>query len=559
MAHAERRITIWTLIALAIGVLFFWASAPPAPVRLDVTAWDDLAARTVAGAFHIHTTRSDGHGDRARIAAAAARAGLKFVILTDHGDGTRPPDPPVYIDGVLVLDAVEISTEEGHYVALDMTRAPYPLGGFGEAVVEDVRRLGGFGVIAHPDSPKPTLRWTSHARPDGVEWMNLDSEWRDETRAQLLRAGAGYLLHRGAALTAILDRPTTLDARWPALLAEGTSVGLAAADAHGGAGRRDEDPGRSLAGTIGIPSYESSFGAFSNSVILPKPLTGDAASDARAVYASIRGGRVFSTVDGLAGPGLLHFSAEAGLRQSDMGAVLPGDFDGALVVRTPAPAGSEIFILRNGRVVVSTRGPELRHTLTGATGAYRAEVRLPGSPGVPPVPWIVSNPIYFGVGAGKAPVADPVESGPLEGTIAPFPWSIEKDPSSSAMLRTGATEASLEFKLGEGERRSQFVALATDLQPGPLSAIQLSLAGDRPMRVWVQLRAQDGTRWGKSYYVDPAGTAILAPVSSLGPLGPPAGNATIGDARSLLIVVDLANAQPGRTGVLRVRASALLR
>ena len=59
------------------------------------------------------------------------RAGLKFIVVTDHGDATRAPDPPVYRDGVLCLDAVEISTAGGHYIALDMPKAPYPLGGRG--------------------------------------------------------------------------------------------------------------------------------------------------------------------------------------------------------------------------------------------------------------------------------------------------------------------------------------------------------------------------------------------------------------------------------------------
>ena len=65
----------------------------------------------------MHTTRSDGAAGKPAIAAAAAGAGLQFVIFTDHGDATRPPDPPVYIEGVLCLDGVEISTADGHYVA----------------------------------------------------------------------------------------------------------------------------------------------------------------------------------------------------------------------------------------------------------------------------------------------------------------------------------------------------------------------------------------------------------------------------------------------------------
>ena len=40
---------------------------------------------------------------------AAARAGLKFVVFTDHGDATRPPNPPTYRSGVLCLDGVEVS------------------------------------------------------------------------------------------------------------------------------------------------------------------------------------------------------------------------------------------------------------------------------------------------------------------------------------------------------------------------------------------------------------------------------------------------------------------
>ena len=122
-----RRGLTWTLaVVITVGV-FLFLLAPPAPERVDASGWTDLAARTVAGAYHVHTTRSDGHGDKAAVVAAASRTGLKFVILTDHGDGTRPPDPPEYIDGVLMLDCVEISTDDGHYVALDMPRAPYPL------------------------------------------------------------------------------------------------------------------------------------------------------------------------------------------------------------------------------------------------------------------------------------------------------------------------------------------------------------------------------------------------------------------------------------------------
>lgn len=243
--------SLLTLVAVIAASVFLFAWAiPPRPPAVDVSQWGDLAARTVAGAYHVHTTRSDGLGNRTAVASAAARAGLKFVILTDHGDATRPPDPPGYLEGVLVLDGVEISTDHGHYVAFDMPRAPYPLGGAGETVVEDVARLGGFGVAAHPDSPKPQLRWTDDRAPiDGIEWLNTDSEWRGESTGRLVRAAIAYFLRPGPALASLFDRPVTLD-RWDRLSANRPVVALAGADAHGGVKRAAEDEGGSLPGWL---------------------------------------------------------------------------------------------------------------------------------------------------------------------------------------------------------------------------------------------------------------------------------------------------------------------
>jgi hypothetical protein len=553
----------WTLVAgLAAGVFLFVWALPPKPVAIDASGWAELAARTVPGAYHIHTTRSDGLGDRTAVAAAAARAGLKFVILTDHGDGTRPPDPPIYLDGVLVLDGVEISTDEGHYVAIDMPRAPYPLGGAAEAVVEDVARLGGFGIAAHPDSPKPALRWTDDRVPvDGIEWLNTDTEWRGESRGRLARAGLTYFLRPAPALASLFDRPVTLD-RWDRLTAARRVVTLAAADAHGGVGRRAEDPGRSLAGMIGIPSYEASFRAFSNRVVLDRALSGNAADDARAVYGAIRKGSVFSAIDALAGPAFLDFHVEAGLGRIEMGEALPPDSDATIVARASMPPGAELVLLNRGREIGSGR-EGLRRSVTSAHGAYRVEVRIPGAPGQPPIPWLVSDPIYFGAGqpekGGSRTAPTGADSTRTPAVIPPFPWRIEKDPSSSAILRTTGGEVSLQYRLGEGARNSQFVALATDLQRQAFTSIDLSLAGDQPLRVSVQVRGGGGARWGRSFYVDPAGSMLRIPLSSLRPTGGNPGSAiSAAELTSILLVIDLANAAPGRSGILRVRSSAIV-
>jgi hypothetical protein len=76
------------------------------------------------------------------------------------------------------------------------------------------------------------------------------------------------------------------------------------------------------------------------------------------------------------------------------------------------------------------------------------------------------------------------------------------------------------------------------------------------MRVSVQLRTADGRRWGKSCYVDPNGTAVRIPVSTLAPIGSATGSLEATQATSLLLVIDLTHAAPGRTGSLTVQGSA---
>jgi hypothetical protein len=102
---------------------------------------------------------------------------------------------------------------------------------------------------------------------DGIEWINADSEWRDETRGTLVKAGLAYFLRGAGALGELLDRPATLD-RWNALSSADASSRSPPPMPHGGPGQRAEDQGRTMFGTVGIPSYEASFRALSNRVIL---------------------------------------------------------------------------------------------------------------------------------------------------------------------------------------------------------------------------------------------------------------------------------------------------
>ena len=162
MRRVLKSIFVLTAAFVAAVVFYVLFTLPPASDDLSPA----LPPNVAVGAYHVHTSRSDGTGSIDEIAEAASRAGLKFVVITDHGDGTRAPDPPAYRHGVLCLDAAEVSTFGGHVVAMNVSRAsPYPLAGETADVVDDIRRLGGWAVAAHPDNPKPNLRWTAGNAP----------------------------------------------------------------------------------------------------------------------------------------------------------------------------------------------------------------------------------------------------------------------------------------------------------------------------------------------------------------------------------------------------------
>ena len=506
-----RKVLIGAAAVFVAALLFLFGTLPPAPVRVPLDHLDPaIRARTVRGAYHVHTSRSDGAGDKDAVATAAARAGLQFVILTEHGDGTRTPDPPAYLHGVLCLDGVEISTNGGHYVALGLPAAPYPLGGEASAVVEDVARLGGFGVVAHPDHPRPQLAWTDWDVPvDGIEWLNADAAWRDESGLALARIAFAYFVRPGPALASVFDRPSTTLDRWDALSKRRRVVALAAVDAHGGGRRRAVDEGAPRA-TPG-PSYEASFRSISNRVFLVRPFNNDPRHDAALLLEAIRRGDVYSVVDAI--------SPDVGL---NMGA------------RTVSWTSSSSL-------------PSIPEAFE-EDGRQRLEVIAEHGPGTPPVPWILTN--WMGdYPAASIPVVSPLpDGGPLN---LPSAWRVEHDPSSSGRVSGAGNLISLEYRLGGEGRRSQFVGAAADLAGSQaFEALAFRGRAGGPMRVSVQLRFRpDDRRWVKSVYLGPEDrdvTIRLAEMKAAEQPGAPM--PTVGSARSILFVVDLVNAVPGASG-----------
>jgi hypothetical protein len=567
--EGRRRRRLWLFGATLLLALGLVAAAPPGRRATRPSPMTIAAAATARGVVHVHSNRSDGSGTIDEIAAAASRAGLQFVVVTDHGDGTRPVLAPAYRHGVLVLDGVEISTTHGHYVALGLGQAPYRLAGDAADVVADVRRLGGFGVAAHPDSPRAALAWRDWRAPvDGLEWFNLDSEWRDDSAARLARALVFYPFRPVPAVALLAgDGGGTLP-RWAALAAERRVIGLAAVDAHARLGREGGFDGAWI--DLRAPGYETLFGTAQVSVELEAALGGDAGTDAAAVLAALRGGRTFSTIAARAAAGRVAIRAERAGIQARMGQFLAGAGGVAVTVEADAPRDAVIRIVCDGRTITQTFAASTftRVLDPGEAGrACQAVVGWPGSTSDRFVTWAVTNPIYLRPSDPLSPPAPvPVAARSEAFAADASAWTVEHSPGSRGDLTRiaadpaggAAARVGLSFELAPGERAGQYAGLVTS-DIGTLSWarwLRLDLGVDAPMRVSLQLRepAAGGRRWQRSIVLDPVRQDHVVPLDTFAPVADASGPVPVDRVRSFLIVVDTVNTPPGRRGEVVVHS-----
>src|SRR5262249_52970620 len=136
-------------------------------------------------------------------------------------------------------------------------------------------------------------------------------------------------------------------------------------------------------------------------------------------------------------------------------------------------------------------------------------------------------------------------------------WHVEKDPGSAASVTPDAGTVRFDYRLRAGERRSQFVALVTDVEgiPAATTSLHFAARSGKPMRVWVQFRANagGGVRWTRSVFVDSSARDVRLPLAALVPVDrQPGGGVDPGSVGSLLFVVDLTNAVPGDAGALEL-------
>jgi len=344
---------------------------PPGPGFVPDPAPARAAGRGRAwyrGDLHTHTLHSDGRRTPAELAADARAAGLDFLASTEHNTpsaslawgGHAGPD-------LLVIDGREVTTRDGHWLALGLPPAAVvdwryrAADGALDGVLAGLHGQGGLAVAAHPFNPCLGCSW-----------------------------GFGY---RGLDAVEVWNGPWTADdeaalARWDRLLAAQAGTGrflpaVGGSDAHA----RDD--------RVGLPQ----------NVVLADDL------DRRAVLGAVRAGRCWLAASAAVD---LRLEATAAGRSAGIGERLGAPPGQAVTVRLEVGGAAGCLArlctdagpVREARLGAGDREPVEWATTAAASAWVRAEVRRPPAPGGGPGEMVaLTNPVLLGAAVSGRPPA----------------------------------------------------------------------------------------------------------------------------------------------------------
>ena len=333
------------------------------------------------GAIHIHSRHSDGTGSMRKIITAARRAGLNFIIVTDH-DTVRGKREgwEGWHDGVLALVGVEVSpTGGGHCLAWGVRHCA----GFKTKTPREylaiIQGQGGEAFLAHPQG-KDTLILRRRIEK-WADW-NLDTFSGIEAWSYMHNWVAGLRL---SDLWRAIRRPEEritgpapeVLQRWDELGRRRRVAAIAGLDIHAQ---------RVPFTWVRVFSYSYLFRTLRTHVLLP-PFTGRFPEDQARLREGLKEGRCFQANDLVADSTGFSFAGHrAEGRRMEMGE--EASWEAGMEIEIATPQEAKIGLVRNGSILCSHVGRRLA-ARAPAPGVYRAEVFLRGKP------WIFSNPLYL--------------------------------------------------------------------------------------------------------------------------------------------------------------------
>lgn len=426
-----------------------------------------FAKNCFLGSYHLHSTFSDGRLSISEIAEEARKAGLNFLMLTDHGDPNLEASlNSGYLKGIYVIGGSEVGLYEGHSTLFFYKPGAYRLPPDASSYLREVHRQNSFAIIAHPFDRK--VPWKgSYKGFDGIELLNFASCMRSSPFFKKV----SFLLYYPFSYRSLLKlifTPSKNFRKWDSLLSQGEKIyGFFATDAHG------------KTGPIPLPSYERVF-RLVNLVIC----TEKSHLQEEDLISSIKQGNFYNLIRyPPSGYETFEFYAVKEGKKISQGSLLPPP--ATLFIRIPENRGAKAYLIHDGRRTVLRKR---KITLRAEKGYYRVEVFYRDRP------WIVSNPIFL-----LSPGPDLKSTSPAISKLKPLPlkfFKVECDEKSKGFF--------------DPERRvfRFFVAKATKAYPDRWCALALrkkislhswrgilvNISSSRRLRFWIQLE-KDNKRW----------------------------------------------------------------
>jgi hypothetical protein len=345
--------------------------------------------------LHMHTRYSDGDGSHADIAAAALKAGLDAVIVTDHNVWVN--GPAGYFNErdrrVLLMVGEEIHDQtrqpgKNHLLVFGGHRELATYAHDTQLLLNTIAKEAGLAFIAHPVDPAaPSVHQDDISWVDwnvygftGLELWNGFSEFKSRIKSKLYAIFYAYFpryIAQGPLPEALL--------KWDELLSSGRRVvAIGGSDAH--ALRLRLGP---LHRTV-FP-YEFHFRAVNTHVYLPRALGTDVVSDSNMILDALSQGHCFIGYDLPASTRGFTLIAQGMQQTAQMGDEL--DRKGGVTLKIRLPRRTECVLVKDGKPVRTWKNHDSCIFIATEPGAYRVEVylnylgRRRG--------WIFSNPVYI--------------------------------------------------------------------------------------------------------------------------------------------------------------------
>lgn len=140
--------------------------------------------------FHIHSSKSfDSIMLLETIEAKAKSHGINVIAIADHNVFHLHPSKKK----LLIVPAIEMSTDKGHVLGLFLTQAPESKKDFNEAIAE-IHRCGGLAGIAHPYQRTENVPEEVFQKVDFIEVYNSrNSNYKVKNSNELAKAKAAEL------------------------------------------------------------------------------------------------------------------------------------------------------------------------------------------------------------------------------------------------------------------------------------------------------------------------------------------------------------------------------